>query len=89
MPKGLISSPSGGGQQTLFFEEGDSPGTLSIRIIPEQGIPRYVVVYVDISTPSTTVEVTRQSQAGVANWIINVPEGRTYSVQVCLGVKGV
>ena len=89
MPKGLISSPSGGGQQTLFIEAGDSPGTLSIRIVPEQGIPRYVVVYVDISTPSTTVEVTRQSQAGVANWIINVPEGRTYSVQVCLGVKGV
>ena len=81
MPKGLISSPSGGGQQTLFIEAGDSPGTLSIRIIPEQGIPRYVVVYVDISTPSTTVEVIRQS--------INVSEGRTYSVQVCLGVKGV
>ena len=89
MPKGLISSPSGGGQQTLFIEAGDSPGTLSIRIIPEQGIPRYVVVYVDISTPSTTVEVIRQSQAGVANWIINVSEGRTYSEQVCLGVKGV
>ena len=47
------------------------------------------MVYVDISTPSTTVEVIRQSQAGVANWIINVSEGRTYSVQVCLGVKGV
>ena len=81
MPKGLISSPSGGGQQTLFIEAGDSPGTWSIRIVPEQGIPRYVVVYMDISTPSTTVEVIRQS--------INVSDGRTYSARVCLGVKGV
>ena len=89
MPKGLTTSPSGDGQQTLFIEAGDSPGTLSIRIDPEQGIPRFVVIYVDISTPSTTVEVIRQSQAGVENWIINVPEDRMYLVQVCLGVKGV
>ena len=47
------------------------------------------MVYVDISAPSTTVEVIRQSQAGVENWVINVPEDRMYLVQVCLGVKGV
>ena len=59
-----------------------------VRITPEQGIPRYVVIYVDTSTPNTIIEVTRDTRAGVANWVIDVSEGKLYSVQVSVGEVG-
>lgn len=88
VPVGLISDPSGGQQQTLFIEVGDSPGTMLIRIVPEQGIPRYVVIYLDPSSPSTFVEVIRATTAGVSDWVIDVPQGGLYSVQVRVGDVG-
>ena len=88
MPRGLVSSPSGGEQQTLFIEVGDTPGTMAIRIVPEQGIPRYVVIYIDPSMPSTSVEVIRDVRAGVTNWVVDVLDDRVYSVQVSEGWRG-
>ena len=88
VPVGLISDSSGGQQQTLFIEVGDSPGTMLISIVPEQGIPRYVVVYLNPSSPSTSIEVIRAATAGVSNWVIDVPQGGLYSVQVRVGGVG-
>ena len=63
-------------------------GALSISITAEMNVRAYVISYFDPSTPSTTIEVTRETAAGVDDWTIDIPQGGRYSVQVRVGKNG-